>query len=333
MITKDRVKRLLLGEAIDPPAMSLWRHFYHREGSAEELTHSMTEWQRKWAWDFVKVNPRASYHVEGWGAKFRPSSEELKKPVQTAVPVHTAEDLLRLKPLPKDEGALGEQLAALRLIREALGRDVFMVETVFTPLSIVADLCASDEAFGKLLRTEKKAVKLALEVVTETFKPYARACLDAGADGLFFATTEWGTKANISEQEYQDFGRPYDLEVLDAVKGAEFNILHVCKSDNLLLPLLSYPVRAFSWDPTEATNPSLGEVRGKTDRMLIGGLNHRKTLLGKSQEAVRNEARKAFSATGGWGAILAAGCTIDPATPEDNIRVAEAVRHMAKEEP
>jgi uroporphyrinogen decarboxylase len=326
MNPKARIKKLLSNEALDSPAMSLWRHFYHCEGSAKELAASMLDWQRKWSWDFVKVNPRASYHVEGWGAKFTASTEELKKPVQTVVPVHTGGDLLKLKPLPSNEGPLGEQLSALRLIREALGRDIFMVETVFTPLSIVADLCESDEAFGRLLRLEKKAVKLTLEVVTETFKRFGKACLDGGADGLFFATTEWGTKMNISEDEYREFGRPYDLEVLRGVKGAEFNILHVCKADNLLLPLLSYPVRAFSWDPTEATNPGLGEVRSRTDKVLIGGLNYRKTLLGPSQEDVRREADSALSATGGRGFILAAGCTIYPETPEENIRAADAVR-------
>jgi len=307
--------------------MSLWRHFYHWENSAKDLVRAMVDWQRKWSWDFVKVNPRASYHVEGWGAKFTFSQEELKKPVQTVVPVHGPDDLLRLKPLSPKEGALGEQLAALKLSREALGKDVFMVETIFTPLSIVADLCENDEAFGKLLRSEKKAVKLALEMVTDTFKRFGQACLDAGADGIFLATTEWGTKKNLSDGEYQEYGCPYDLEILEGVKGAEFNVLHVCKSENLLPSLMDYPVQALSWDPTEPTNPGLGEMRSKTDKVLIGGLDYRKTLLGPSQEKVRNQAEAALSATGGKGFILAAGCTIYPETPEENIHSAEAVRH------
>jgi len=329
MTFKARLKKLLSHESIDPPPMSLWRHFYNRENSAKDLASAMVDWQRKWSWDFVKVNPRASYHVEGWGAKFQASTEELKKPVQTLVPVHGPDDLLRLKPLPPDEGPLGEQMASLRLIREALGKDIFMVETVFTPLSVVADLCENDEAFGKLLKSEKKAVKLALEVVTETFKRFGRECLDAGADGVFFATTEWGTRKNITEGEYREFGRPYDLEVLEGVKGADFNILQVCKTENLLNSLLDYPVQALSWDPTEPTNPGLGEVRAKTDKVLIGGLDYRRTLLGPSQEAVHREANVALSATGGMGFILAAGCTIYPETPEENIRAAEAVRHKS----
>jgi uroporphyrinogen decarboxylase len=330
MTPKTRIRKLLSGESVDPPAMSLWRHFYHREGSAKDLASAMVDWQRKWSWDFVKVNPRASYHVEGWGAKFTASAEELKKPVQTRFPVHGPDDLLGLKPLSPKERALGEQLAALRLIREALGKDVFMVETVFSPLSILADLCESDEAFGKLLREERKVVKLALEFTTEMFKPFAKACLDAGADGIFYATTEWGTKKNITDVEYREFGRPYDLEVLKAVKNAEFNILHVCKADNLLPSLMDYPVQAFSWDPTEPTNPGLGEVRSKTDKVLIGGLDYRKTLRGPSQEEVRNQAEAALSATGGKGFILAAGCTIYPETPEENIRAAEAVRRKSQ---
>ncbi len=329
MTPKARIAKLLAGESVDPPAMSLWRHFYTREGTAKDLASAMVDWQRKWSWDFVKVNPRASYHVEGWGAKFTASAEELKKPVQTRFPVHGPDDLLRLKPLSPKEGALGEQLAALKFIREALGKGIFVVETVFTPLSVVADLCESDEAFGKLLRNEKKAMKLALEVVTETFKRFGQECLDAGADGLFFATTEWGTKKNITDVKYGEVGRPYDLEVLEAVKSAEFNILHVCKAGSLLLSLLDYPVQALSWDPTEPANPGLGEVRSKTDKVLIGGLDYRKTLLGPSPEAVRGEADAALSATGGKGFILAAGCTIYPETPEENIRAAEGVRHKS----
>jgi len=329
MTPKTRIRKLLSGESVDPPAVSLWRHFYHREGSAKDLASAMVDWQRKWSWDFVKVNPRASYHVEGWGAKFTASAEELKKPVQTCFPVHGPDDLLRLKPLSPKEGTLGEQLAALKLIREALGKEIFLVETVFTPLSIVADLCESDEAFSKLLRNEKKGMKLALEVVTETFKRFARACLDVGADGLFFATTEWGTRMNITDVKYREVGRPYDLEVLEAVKNAEFNILHVCKAGSLLLSLLDYPVQALSWDPTEPVNPGLGEVRSKTDKVLIGGLDYRKTLLGPSPGEVRKQADAALTATGGKGFVLAAGCTIYPETPEENIRAAEAVRHKS----
>ena len=330
MTPKGRIQKLLSGESVDPPAMSLWRHFYHREGSAKDLASAMVDWQRKWSWDFVKVNPRASYHVEGWGAKFTASTDELKKPVQIVVPVHGPDDLLRIKPLSPKEGSLGEQLAALRLIREALGKDFFIMETVFSPLSIVADLCENDAAFGKLLRKEKKTVNLALEAVTETFKKFARACLDAGADGIFLATTEWGTKKNISQAEYQELGRPCDLEVLEGVKGAEFNILHVCKAENLLPSLMDYPVQALSWDPTEPTNPGLGGVRAKTDKVLIGGLDYRKTLLGPSQEEVRNQTESALSATGGEGFILAAGCTIYPETPEENIRAAESMRHKSR---
>ena len=49
--------------------MSLWRHFYECERTAEDLAGAMLAFHKKYDWDWMKVNPRASYHVEGWGVK------------------------------------------------------------------------------------------------------------------------------------------------------------------------------------------------------------------------------------------------------------------------
>ena len=38
--------------------MSLWRHFYNREKTVDQLTSSMIEWQEKWNWDFLKLTLR-----------------------------------------------------------------------------------------------------------------------------------------------------------------------------------------------------------------------------------------------------------------------------------
>ncbi len=65
---KERIERILSGREIDRPAVSAWRHFYNRESSKRELVDAMIEFQRKFDWDFMKINPRASYHIEDWGA-------------------------------------------------------------------------------------------------------------------------------------------------------------------------------------------------------------------------------------------------------------------------
>ena len=59
---RERVIACLAGEEIDRPPASMWRHFYEAETAAETLAMEMIEFQRQFDWDFMKVNPRASYH-------------------------------------------------------------------------------------------------------------------------------------------------------------------------------------------------------------------------------------------------------------------------------
>ena len=37
--------------------------------------------------------------------------------------------------------------------------------------------------------------------------------------GIFFATVEWGSADNISWEDYERFGQPFDMRVLEAVEG------------------------------------------------------------------------------------------------------------------
>jgi hypothetical protein len=52
---------------------------------------------------------------------------------------------------------------------------------------------------------------------------------------------EWGTRDFISLADRNRFARPFDLRVLEAVQGAPFNVLHVCRDNNHQLDVLDYP--------------------------------------------------------------------------------------------
>ena len=78
---KERMDRYLNGKEIDRPAVSAWRHFYNKENTKDDLVKSMLEFQKMYDWDFMKINSRASYHVEDWGVRFHFSEDPLKKPV------------------------------------------------------------------------------------------------------------------------------------------------------------------------------------------------------------------------------------------------------------
>ena len=57
MDKRARIEATLQGEVVDRPAVSFWRHFYKEETSAKGLADAMLGFQKKYDWDFMKVNP------------------------------------------------------------------------------------------------------------------------------------------------------------------------------------------------------------------------------------------------------------------------------------
>jgi uroporphyrinogen decarboxylase len=323
MNKRERVQAALAGKAVDRPPISFWRHFFEKETSAAGLAEAMLGFQRAYDWDFMKVNPRACYHAEPWGCRFQFSGQPHIEPKLVEAAVKTPDDWRAIKPLSPTAGAFGEQLEALRLIKEGLRGEVPFVETVFTPLSVAGRLVGSDDAMREHMRHYPDRVHEALEAIAVTFEGFARACLDVGVDGLFYATTGWATYDRLSEAEYEAFGRPYDLRVLRAAAGAPFNILHVCRSHNMLWKLMDYPAHAVHWATADPTNPKIGEVWRRSRRPVIGGVDHIRTLRTGDAEAVKAEVRSAVEQAR-EGLMLGPGCSISPQTPEANLRAARA---------
>ena len=316
---RERVLACLAGEDVDRPPASMWRHFYAEETAAGTLAEAMLGFQREYDWDFMKVNPRASYHAEDWGLTMRTGGDG--SPEAVSWPVSEPADWTRLEVLDPYAGVLGEQLEALRLIAKGLQGRVPFLMTVFTPLSIAARLVPSEEAFLQHLREHPDSVTHALEVVTETFARYATACLDAGASGLFYATTSWATTDSLTLDEYAGHARPYDLRVLEAASEAEFNLLHVCRDNNMLAALADYPVHAFNWDAHGQGNLSLAEGRATlAPKAVVGGLPHKGGLVDAEPADLARAVQDTSNAMGAAGWMLGTGCTFPPNTPEENVR-------------
>ena len=315
---RERVMASLRGEDVDRPPVSMWRHFFDRETTAGGIAEAMLDFQGRHDWDFMKVNPRASYHAEDWG--LRVAYNHSGPPSVAATPIGAPEDWLRLERLDVTQGVLGEHLRALEAIARGLDRQVPFLMTVFTPLSIASRLVPSEETFVRHLREQWDYLRQALEVVTETFTAFSKACLDRGASGLFYATTSWATTDSMTQDEYARYARPYDLKLLEALPEAEFHLLHVCRDNNMLAALKDYPVHAFNWDARGAGNPSLAEGKALLGRRaVVGGLDHRRGLLQSTADEMACEAEGIRAAMGNSGWMLAPGCTFSPDTPEANV--------------
>jgi len=323
MTSRDRVLAALTGEAVDRPPVSFWGHVYHRESSAEALVaHTLERWRRH-RWDWVKLNPRKHYHVEPWGVRYRYTGVPDEKPTVEHFPVHEPADWDRIDELPHDGGALGEQLEAVRTLRRQLPADVPLLQTVFTPLAILAELTEPPEALRDLIPRESKRVERALEAVTRTFERYVTAVMAAGADGLFLATTDWGSREFMTPESLRRWSRPYDLRLLEAAGPSRYHTMHVCKRDALLFEFADYPVGAFSWDVTAPGNPGLAEGLQRLKGAVMGGIDHEGTLQ-RGPEAAIAAYRHGLEATGGRRWMFAPGCSIPPETPEATLAALRA---------
>ncbi len=326
MTHRERVQAALKGQEVDRVPVSMWRHFYGMETSPEGLADAMLAFQRRFDWDFMKVNPRASYHAEGWGLRMQYDGDLPPQIMET--PVRQPDDWLRLEVLELDQGVLKEHLHAVELIAQGLKGDVPFLMTVFTPLSIASRLAPSEEAFGRHLREHTDKVQHALEVVTETFIRFSTACLERGASGLFYATTAWASSQRMTEDEYFHFARPYDLKLLNALPAAEFHLLHVCRDYNMLGAVKDYPVHAFNWDARGKGNPALAEGKALVgERTVIGGVPRGADLASATPQQLAAEVHGMWVAMGKRGWMLGTGCTFVPETPEVNI---QAIRRAVK---
>jgi uroporphyrinogen decarboxylase len=261
-----------------------------------------------------------------WGLTYTPSRERATPYTVTHEPLGSAEDVGALRPVDPHEGALGEQLEALRTIRAGVGPDVPIIWTVFSPLMVLPFLVRGDraQALG-LLRSDAAAVERGLDAIAETLAAYARACLHAGADGLFYATNV-ATRTLVSADEVRRFQRPFDQIVLAAVESAPFNLLHVCGEDIWFEEFIDYPVSAFSWALAPG-NPSLKEAHLRTGRAVVGGLPAKPQIASMTAPALVERAAAAVGEMAGRWLLLGADCSINPDTPEPLLHaVGAAVR-------
>ena len=326
MTRRERIRATLAGEPTDRLPVSLWRHFYDREGSAAALAEAMLEFQETYDWDFMKVNPRASYHVEDWGVRTeRPGTGPLDKPKVVHSMIQKPEDWDRIQPLDVRKGVLAEHLDAEERIAAKAQGEVDWVMTIFNPLSIAADLIVDDALFVDHLRNHGERVHAALRAIAETFAAFARETLARGASGIFFATTDWANDTRVDRPTVEEFGRPYDLRVLAEAASAPLNILHVCGPGAYLRDLSNYPVSVLSWDAHDRGNPSIRAMRAVTEKTLLTGIAHETTFLDGPSKAVEEEARIACAESGGTRFILGPGCAVPAASPREHYAVAREV--------
>jgi uroporphyrinogen decarboxylase len=328
MTKRERVLAALGRRHVDRPPVAFWRHVPDVDHTARGLADAMLAFQRAWDLDFIKIMSSGVYCVEDWGCKvaYRGSPNGAKTCTQHAV--GQVSDWGKLKPLDPGQGALGRELEALRLILRGRSDDVPVLHTVFAPLTIARKL-AGDRLLADL-KEHPDAVMAGLDVITDTVIRYVVAVVQAGADGIFYASQD-ASRDMLDDGQHARFSMPYSWRVLESLGSTPvFTVLHLHGRHIYFDRKATLPVAAVNWHD-RLTAPSLGDALRRFTGAVVGGLNETETLLKGPPEAVTAQVADAIQQTAGTGVIVAPGCVLPLATPDASLEAVVAAVKAARQ--
>jgi uroporphyrinogen decarboxylase len=257
---KERVDRALRGEDLDRPPFTFYHHYKRPTAQSEARDH--LEFHRAYNTDIVKVMNDFDYPQSATGKWFE------------------------LKPL---DSPFPEQLTTLKLVRDGLNGDAYFVDTIYGPYMTAMILFQSQPQFaaqGKSEEVQNEQIKSllnfqqenpdawhnALEAITQSTINHIRHSKDIGASGalvsIFNAESKFGSVA-----DYQQYTRPYDKRVFDALADTKLTVLHLHYLERPYLdqfkdfnaPVIQYSVKT--------SRIPISEVRKQYSQPIAGGVD------------------------------------------------------------
>ena len=318
MSHRARIEAALANLPTDRTPLSFWWHWANQDRSPRRLAELAVRLQQRLDMDFVKFSPYGLYSVVDWGVQLNVRGGS-NTPILAESPIQKPDDWLKITPVRSDAGEYLIVLEAQRIALEMLNGDVPFVQTVFSPLTSASKIAGP----GKLvqyIQDSPRQVHAALEAITETSRSFVERVVSGGADGVFFAN-QWAGVDLLTPDLYNEFSKPYDLQMLEPLKGKTwFNIYHLHAHDINFDGVLDYPVEAFNWHDQDY-GPSIAEMRMRTDKCLIGGITPSAggPLVTGSTADVDREVMDAIQQSGGTGFILGPGEVVDPSSKPENV--------------
>ena len=316
---RKRVEAALAMKVADRPPVGSWGHTYREEWSPADLAAATVERARRFGWDFVKFQPRASCFAEAFGSVYKPAGHRLKGPVLVSTAVPDLESWRKVELVnPK---ALDDQVESIGLVAGELGPGVPVIQTVFSPLTVAGYLVGKSKSrVVRELRKSPELVRPALDRIADALVDFSKRSVEAGAAGVFYAISGYASKDAMPEALYRELVLPYDVGVLERLpREAWFNAVHLCGSNLNFGLARDLPAQVISWSVHNQGNPSLAEGRTISGKPVMGGLGQRASLLYGTPAEVEAEARRAIAETGGRGLLVAPGCSVPPRARDTNL--------------
>jgi uroporphyrinogen decarboxylase len=324
----DRVLAVMQHKVPDRVPWALWGHFpackflsgyswekAQRDGEEAAKAHMALIRELDYNMDLVKITPYYRFMAMQWGSKFEFINNEEEAATKEVVVKKTA-DWEKLWVLdPKKE------LREFVRCNEILARDLRRVPFIYTipsPIIQAMNGVSTPDQVLKDMKQNPDALKQGLETITQTTIDFTKACIDAGAAGIFFGIGGGGRiwKA-LDKTQLENYALGYDKKVLDAVK-CPIKFMHICSTNEGDPEKLfeegwfkKYPVDSLNWASHSWTPIKKGKELYGDKFCICGGLDHANVLRKGTPNQVEEATKKVIEdCADGGNFMLGPGCTV-----------------------
>jgi uroporphyrinogen decarboxylase len=305
MTHRERLTAALSSRAaVDQPAISLWRHFGGIDMTAEGLSSAMLGFQAAFDFDFVKFMPTGTYSIIDWGAKtvWEPNDHGIR--TVRSLPIHAPVDWERLPRLDTGTGVLGMVNDALARTTAALGRDVPVLQTIFSPLTTARKLGGA--AALAHMRQAPDAFAAGMATIEGVTHALIEDALHRGADLFYVFQSASGDILTAPEVERWELA--YARRLLGDLPSETVVLLHTHGDHLWFREVADLPVDGINWHD-QTSGPTLKDARAVTDKGLVGGIDAWSLLRSGTPPDVEQAVDRALGSLPS-GVVLAPGCVI-----------------------
>ncbi len=308
MNAKERVMAVVEGRVPDHIPSGFWLHFPAGYESGEAAKKIHLDFFKRTGTDICKV------------------MNENMLPQDFSI--HVAADWDHVKAFDRKSKYIQNQIDLVKRVADEMAGEAVVLATIHGTAASLSHVLGGPTLYDRdkllqvnHLRENPSGMRSAIEAVTEILCYLTEKCIQAGADGIYYAALG-GEKYGYSREEFDQYIKPSDLAILNVAQNRPcFNILHICKDNIDLSKYVDYPGEVVNWG-VYSENLSLEEGRKLfRGRVILGGLDDRAgVLVDGTREEIEREVQQVIAGFGKEGFILGADCTLPPDLSYERIR-------------
>ncbi|MBP1990646.1 uroporphyrinogen decarboxylase family protein [Paenibacillus eucommiae] len=319
MNKKERVFAAIRGEQVDRVPVGFWLHFPKDSHNGDQSVQAHVDFFKQTNTDIVKI----------MNENLVPCTHQINK----------ATDWQYVRPINMKDKFVLDQLDIIKRIMDKLGDEAVVITTIHGTVASAFHARGGGDGYETLrtmlsthLREETQIVSDAFRHVSEGVAEFTKACLDAGAQGIYYAALG-GESSLFTDEEFEAHIKPNDLMILEAAQSASaFNVLHMCKEQINFQRYKDYKPDVVNWAVHDNNLTLLEGKKLFPDSAVIGGLDDRSgVLVNGTDEEIEQAVYSILDQMGSKKFILGADCTLPTEISYAKIKTAvEAVEKYNK---